>query len=708
MVRIFLLQNKLADSLIDGYLSLAKDINKAAPGFASETTEGSIGTLTPELELSMSDDELITLSKDWKAAWKPYQDELAKSQNDNETYWLGKQYEGDTKAKEDHPLVDNLIFESLETFLPIATRPTADPVVTADETTEGKELATKVRKMLTYWQDQASYNLKLKQVVRFWALYKLGVVKLGWSNKENDITCLSVRPQKLILDPDASIDSAEYTGEYIGEYRKESARDLIKRFPKSKDYITKQCNGKLGTKMQFIEWWTDDYLFWTMDDEVLAKSKNPHWNYDSKQDVTNEFGSVTSQSVKGKNHFTFPKKPYGFLSVFSLGLRPYDDTNLIQQNLPLQDLINKRLRQINKNADKTNGGLAVSGDSFSKEQAAGIAKATEKGGTVYVPTGDVNRAVARLSAPPLPNFVYESLIDYRNELRNIFGVRGSEAQGTVQDKTVRGKLQIKGQDSDRIGGGISTYLEQLSDFAMNYVVQMMYVYYDEEHVGTLMGPNKAAEYVKLKNSDLNIKLSVSVKDGSMIPKDPVSQREEVVNLWDMKAIDPITFFEKLDFPDPKEAAKRLFLWMSFPISLFSGDKDVSDAVTGAYQASLQAAPIKRVSESVDYAEVPDDIKRQIEERLGFKPSQMGPTADPTAQATVAKTTQQMSIDKNKAMIAEEKGVQEIQHKDATHSLNLIKQAQEIRLAKEKADIAKKNQEEAQKSKLQANKKDKNK
>jgi len=46
-------------------------------------------------------------------------------------------------------------------------------VVTGDETPEGQALAQKVRKMLTFWADQQAYNLKLKQVARFWALYKL-------------------------------------------------------------------------------------------------------------------------------------------------------------------------------------------------------------------------------------------------------------------------------------------------------------------------------------------------------------------------------------------------------------------------------------------------------------------------------------------------------------------------------------------------------
>ena len=671
----------MSDSLINGYLSLSQDINKTKNGVAIENAEGAIGALTPELELSMDDEELLELSKEWKSQWAPFEKELAKSQNDNEKYWLGTQYEGTSKASDGHALVDNLIFESLETFLPIATRPKADPVVNSAE----QELANKVRKMLTFWADQQVFNLKLKQVVRFWSLYKLGVMKLGWSNKENDITCISIRPQKLILDPDATINCAEYTGEYIGEYRKETARNLIKRFPKAKKYITDQCKEKFGTKMQYIEWWTDDYVFWTMDEEVLAKAKNPHWNYETTQDQTNEFGSTTSQKVKGKNHFSFPKKPYAMLSVFSLGLRPYDDTNLIQQNLPLQDLINKRLRQIDKNADKTNGGLAVSGDSFSKEQAAGVGKATEKGGTIFVPNGDVNRAVMRLQAPPLPNFVYESLLDYRNELRNIFGVRGSTAQGTISDKTVRGKMQIKGQDSDRIGGGISTYLEQFADFVYNYVVQMMYVYYDEEHTGELIGQSHAVEYVKLKSADFVAKLSVSVKDGSMIPKDPVSAREEVITLWEMQAIDPITFFEKLDFPDPKKSAEQLTAWKIDPLILFP---ELKKALGQPPLDPAQQAQADKLKQQMALEGQKGQVDLQSKGQQNQIATQKG-EADLVAQD-------------HKAQIEVQKAILDIQHQKEMNALEIEKVKQGMEQAKQASEAKAKMVETQNKNKPKPN------
>jgi hypothetical protein len=544
-------------SLIDGFKSLAADVNKVGT-FEEET----IGTLLPELTLEMSDEELITLKNDWIKEWDTFKPQIEKAQTENENYWLGKQSGNST--------VDNLIFEALETFLPIATRPKADPLVESDNTEEGNAIADKVRKMLSFTADRLKFNLKMKQVARYWALYMLGVMKVGWSMKENDITCRAIRPQKLILDHTATIDEGEYTGYYIGEMLDDSASNLILRFPKARQIIDEKVKGKLGTKVNYIMWTTDDYVFWTLDNEVLGKNKNPHWNYEMEVPASiDEMGmEIPATTQPGNNHFNNRKKPYIFLSIFNLGKHPFDDTNLVQQNIGLQDLVNKRLSQIDKNADNANGGLAVSGDSFTEAQAAKAAKAKRNGGVIWVPTGPVSNAVVELNGAALPQFVYESLMDYRNELRNIFGTRGSTPQGTIGEETVGGKNIIKGQDTDRIGGGISTYLEHFSDQAFNWFVQLMYVYYDETHSAAVLGQERAKEYISLTNTDFVRRLTIGVKEGSMIPHDPESQRGEALDLWSKNGIDPITFFDRLEFPNPRESAKNLYLWMSDPVALF--------------------------------------------------------------------------------------------------------------------------------------------
>jgi hypothetical protein len=336
--------------------------------------------------------------------------------------------------------------------------------------------------------------------------------------------------------------------------------------------LKEKYNGKTGTIVQYVEWWTDEYVFWTLDDLVLDKAKNPHWNYPGQEETTDEFGNATVVETEAQNHFPVPAKPYVFLSIFNLGLHPHDDTSVIEQNLRLQDLINKRISQIDKNADKTNGGTVISGgrSGLTKEEAELALRAWEKGGGIYIPDGDPAQAVMRYNGQPLPSFIYESLLDYRNELRGVFGVSASTGQGVASVDTVRGKILAKGADTSRIGGGISEYIEQFSDRVFNWMVQLMYVYYTEPHAASILGKESGREYIALKNSDFDRKITVSVKEGSLIPRDPLTERNEAVDLWSAGALDPITLFDKLDMPNPKELAQRLLVWKTDPAGLFPG------------------------------------------------------------------------------------------------------------------------------------------
>lgn len=265
---------------------------------------------------------------------------------------------------------------------------------------------------------------------------------------------------------------------------------------------------------------------------------------------------------------------------------------------------------MDKNADNANGGLALSGDAFTEVQAAKAAKAKRNGGVIWVPTGPVQNSVANLAGEQLPVFVYQSLVDYRGEMRNIFGIRGSSPQGLSGERTVRGKMFMQQQDQARIGGGITTVLEEFSDCVLNWFVQLMYVYYDEPHYAMLLGQSNTKEYIQLSAQDLTTKLLVSVKQGSMIPRDPESQRQEALQLWAERAIDPITFFSRLDFPNPKESAKNLFLWLSDPIQLFP---ELAQAA-----AQAQKPQEKPPSVSINYKDLPPEGQIQAAGAAGIQ------------------------------------------------------------------------------------------
>ena len=554
----------------DGFYSLFQDQNKAKEGDLIEKTEGVANTLLPELTLEMDDDALISLKKDWEKRWENSEPvkSLQKKQKENENYWLGKQDIAQSGNTENRSLADNLIFASLETFLPQATKKNPEPMVSADKTPEGQQLARSVQQMLVYLADELRLKLKVKDATRNWGLYHLGVVKLGWDTTKNDIALRVIRPQKLILDPEATIEQCKYTGDYIGEIREETASNLVKRFPEKAELITEKSKGKMGTAMKYGEWWTPEYLFWTLENDVLQKTKNPHWNYEEQKVTLDDVGQPQTTMVQGRNHFYAPEMPYVFLSIFNLGKHPFDDTSLIEQNLSNQDLINKRLKQIDKNADRTNNGIVVSGDHFTKEQARDVSEALRKGYTIWQPSGDVRSGVQRDPGQPLPNFIYQSLQDYRNELRAIFGTSGLTPEGIANEQTVRGKILVRESNGDRIGGGITEYIEQFADGIFNWMVQLIYVYYDEPHVASILGAEKAIEEITLSSAQMNKRLRISVKEGSLIPQDDLTRANQAVELGGAGLIDPIEMFDRLGFPNPRETAERLFLWRTNPMALF--------------------------------------------------------------------------------------------------------------------------------------------
>ena len=563
----FLFLHMARGRFLEGIYSLARKLNRADSDY-EETQEGVVGEKVSEISLNKSDDDLIVLKKKWEQRWEDskVKKDIEAKQKENEKYWLGDHFTQAQKKTNRTDPVDNLIFEALETFLPIATRQIAEPTVETSQEPIAQLFAKKVADRIVDVADVIRLRLKVKKAVRYWALYFLGCIKFGWSLDKNEIAVQAIRPQELVLDPDAITDECEYEGEYIGHYRKDSVSDLAARFPGKAEAIKKEVGAaNLGTKIRYMEWWTNEYVFWTFKDEVLGKAKNPHWNYDQdiQREVMDEFGASTmaTDKVKGNNHFSKAKMPFAFLSVFSLGKGPFDDTNLIEQVLSLQDIVNKRVKQVDRNADNTNGGSVVSGDVFTKEQAREVGEALRKGQTVWVPNGDVNRAYKRDIAPSLPPFIYQHLVDSRNEIRSIFGTTGLSSQGIKSEDTVRGKILVKGTDSDR-AALIVDHIEQFYDYIFNWFVQLMMVYYDTpREVSRSQGADT------IVSSDFIWPLIVSVKEGSLIPKDRLTQRNEAIDLWSAQAIDPLTLFERLEFPDPMEATKRLIAWKTNPLSL---------------------------------------------------------------------------------------------------------------------------------------------
>lgn len=616
----------IQDVGVAAYASLGGDLNKRKGDHPSEIKEGVASEKLPELTLDMSDEEIIKLTEKWEKSWKESdaKQEWEKQIEENEKYWLGKHFEGPLDGKS-RPMVDNLIFESLETYLPQATRRNPEPLVmldTKEKAEDGSEnpvhtkYVAKVKGRLADLADKTKLRLKLKKVARHWSIFMLGVAKVGWDIDHNRPATRIIRPRRVILDPDATIEEDGYTGERIGEYRKMTADKLLRiigevetpaEAPEKgllqkigeavapnltakitgssktpQEAIKELVKDDLATEIQFIEWWTPEYMCWKLGKTILLKKKNPHWNYDQEgqpQTQTDEFGQETQlpiEPVEGINHFDTPQMPYVFLSVFNLGDQPMDKTSLIGQNLANQDLLNKRNKQIDKNIDRMNGGMVVSLErsGLTQPQAKGVSDALRKGGVVIIPTGTPRDAIDTYSPPALPGDVFNQLLDTRARLRDIFGVKGSSQAGLEGEDTVRGKILSRGLDTDRIGGGVTEYLEQFADDLYNWYVQLFYVYDD------------GFQFIEGGRPP---KIVISVKEGSLLPKDSTSIVNQALELAKMNKISNLDLFKLLEYPNPEELAANVWLETNAPHLLYKDNLMVQQAIMMAQQSAQMGA-----------------------------------------------------------------------------------------------------------------------
>ncbi len=590
-----------------GFTTLSAAVNKLFDR-SNDDQEGA-QQLAPELTLTTSDDNLLIMAKRWKSLSEEYQSKISDSQDKSERYWKGEHFSNSEMQASGLTMVDNLIFEVLETWIPMINKKNPDPVVTGP--VEVQLVAKSVQQYLAAEADRERLIIRLQRVARYWALSKLGVGKMSWDIRVNDSRLDILRSQELLLDPDGYVnDDMEFTGQYVGHKRKDQVSNLIARFPHLTTYFRDKYADQTGTMCRYIEWWTDSFFFVTNVEmtKVFSKAMNPHWNYDLKQVVpvekevpyVDDFGNDAvrtetveeEQVLKGANHFEYPRKPFIFLSIYSLGKQPHDETSNIEQAIPNQDVVNERNKQINKNVDKMNGGLVISGanSGLTKDEAALAAKAIDRGGAIFIPEGTPADAVARIQSNSLPSDVFEERNDKRAELRNIFGTSGSSAEGIKATETATGKGIVREADTDRAGGGISKYIEQFADQYFNWKVQMMYVYYDEPHLRSVMGDERAQQTIEIVNTLLApIKLTVSVKPGSMLPKDEVSEAQTAIELGTANLIDPISMYDKLGFSNPREMAKRLWIWRNAPDQLFADDPDVQRIMVKQQQDAMIAA-----------------------------------------------------------------------------------------------------------------------
>ena len=552
-----------------GVTDLVENETNKTPGGAVANGEGVKNEKYDSLELKMTDEELLALRDSWVKRYANQESKMKTIFARNLEAYTGKKATGQWADGSDIPLAGNLQFEAMETFLAAALAKNPEPVCYSDNTPEGDAMASDIKTMLQYHADQLVLRRKLAAMVRQWSIYHLGVLKLGWDAKLNDVSIMNRKIQDFVFDPDGYVDAFGDFTSYVGERITVTAEKLIELYPSEKMYITLIVNGNMGTDVVYTEWRTDEFTFTTFKDKVLDKHKNEYFKYPEiqKDPLGQPMKDMMGKPVmtQPRNHFAYAKKPYVFLSIFSLQTQPHDLTGLIEQNIPNQNLITKRTEQIDKNISASNNGFAFSMKNFNEETAKQAAVARQKGNPILIPQGgNPGEAILPLAAQALPASVFDELEINKNNLRSSWGIQGITSQPPNEDQTARGMILNQSHDTSRIGGSIGDAIEQVADNVFNWLTQLYYVFYDEPHFASIMGNAKANEYVVISSQNLTKQIIVSVSPDSMRPRDEVTEANLATSLFQEGVIGPKTLLKMLSFPNPDEAAADGLLYKMDP------------------------------------------------------------------------------------------------------------------------------------------------
>jgi len=496
---------------------------------------------------------------------------LTSNREDNEKRWMNRNLEvGSRENLYDFqvPYKDNRIFVSVETLVANTIGNIPVPVVTeSDDTDASRELADNYGKVLRTKAEELMIKSKLQMVARHLLMgYRTGVMKAWWDftsgrlkddgTMTGDIAVNWVRPHKIIIDADAT---DIFDIPLVAEYLSESVEELGIKFPDKKDAILRAAGGKseldiLGKKLTYPEVWYTYYkegqkregVCWKYESTIFGTGDNPYYNYETSDDKT--------------NFFRHPRKPYIFFNFLSIGRWVYDDTSLTEQAAELQDVLEKRGRQIVENADQANSSKVWNTQMIS---ATEVQKYVNDPSQNIMVNGDVRMAFARVQPPLLPSYVLEDKFDARTEIDNIFGTHAPLRGEKTTAPTLGQEVMSQRSDLGRMQQ-LSESIEAGAVEVYKYMTQLYKVFGTEEDLVQYTSPTGDTTFVQFSGDKIEDGVKITIQAGSMTPDNKSTDKTEAIELAKLGSrIDPLTFAEKWHLPNPREFAKRLvyFMWM---------------------------------------------------------------------------------------------------------------------------------------------------
>ena len=538
-----------------------------------------------ELCLDLTDPQLdkmlINSLESDKAYWNRKPWKLQDTDIKNVEFLLGEQLNHKDFLKSDVKYVDNRLLASVRAILAYVTGQLAVPSVVPSKSDEiYLKAARDIGSALYQHALDNKVDIKVRAAVLNLISRKRGYLKLRWcedAGMQGDIITEVVNPEDIVIDQTAGfLDNPRKIYHRVGC----TIDELCGKFPDKKDEILQSYSIQRGTHSQlskYVTHWECWFTYTGKDDKgnnvpkegvawfipekhiILDKKPNPNWLY-----------FATKKKEKQANVLFTAPKPFVNFNYINLGKSYIDETCLVEQAMPQQEMLNRRGRQIWENADYVNGRWVANKNAFSQEDAQKLVNKGSKT-VALVDSDDVSKAFANVASAPLPSYVENTLYDARAEIDKIMGTpdQFSGTDPKSKNKTLGQDMMIKQQagalqdDLVRsIANGMESYYKLL--------LQMMRVYYTDDYWFQTKGGDGKYQFIMLNGNKIDSNVKVGIEVDSTLPLDKQLIRNTAMALWSAgQAIDYRSLMEDLGLPNPEVRTERYLRSKTDPVGFLN-------------------------------------------------------------------------------------------------------------------------------------------
>lgn len=499
---------------------------------------------------------------------------------------------------------------------------------------------------------------------------RLVVLKPFWNAKINDFDLKALDPRDVRFGKYAK---NEQESEFAIEKVKDNLCALIARFPEKEKEILEKSGFTEETKdqayimnpeVEYKEAWIGDYVVFKYDNIILGKIRNPYFDWDGLLMTDEEIQQVNAdqkdgglygeerralftqvkleqdtrkaqmaspemetnapQPIEGEfppneghsepisykaynfNYFNQPRKPYIFGTILNNENTPIGRTDFITLALPLQIAIDKRKQDIGQNCELVNGVIKVDAEVMNKSDAQSLAY--EAKGIIWG-KGVVN-GVQRETGSPLPQMVFDDMIDSRNEIDNIMAASSAFRGEREGQETKAGRLALIQQSFLRLNE-LNQLVDYLAGETVAWFYQLAKIKYTELHIAKWTGKEQAREIIDLIQDDFETGSEIQVIPGKTLPVDAEFRFERAQKDVEAGIISPIDYMEEAGYMNPKDLARNAVAYKLNPV--------VAVGITP--EEMQEIAPPKPPDEkppsvTISYKDVQPDGQVQILQKIG--------------------------------------------------------------------------------------------